>query len=199
LRDGKIAIDVRRRMTIQKVTTVTVTVADSSPPPDFPSGGPTVIVTAAKVGSDVKADLTGDGFTIVRVGGDDGARTLAAGRSVKWQWQVTPQISGDRQLFVSLYVRVDGDDGAPVDYRTFTQDVSVEVDPSYAIADFFKTWWPATGLTVPVIVGTVVAWLRMRRKATNPPPSEPLPAPTPGPPPDPTPLDPGGRPPPGYL
>jgi hypothetical protein len=201
LRQGKIAFDAPRRMTVQKVTTVRVTVADSSPPTDFPSSGPTIIVTPAPVGSDVRADLNGDGFTIARVGAEEGNRTLADGRSAVWTWQVTPQISGQRQLFVSLFVRVNGPDGAPIDTQTFQQDITVEVNPSYSIGDFFKTWWPATGLTVPVILGALVAWSRRRRQTGNPPQPElsstpdaepPPPAPAP-------PLDASDRPPPGYL
>jgi hypothetical protein len=202
LREGKIAVEAPTTMTVQTVTTVTVTVADNSPPSDFPSSGPTVTVAPALVGSDVKADLTGEGFTITRVGGDDGSRTLANGRSAKWQWQVTPQISGKRQLFVSLYVRVDGEDGAPVDVRTYQQDVNVQVNTPYAIGEFFKTWLPVTGLTVPIIIGALWALFRKRPSMTSSPPPQPGPSPTPTPgpsPPDTTPPAPWGRPPPGYL
>jgi hypothetical protein len=170
-------------MTVQTVATVTVTVANAnSMPRDFPQNGTSAVVTSVKVGSDVKADLTGDGFTIARIGGDDGSRVLADASSASWSWQVTPQASGPRTLYLSLYVRVKGPDGSPVDVRTFRQDVTVAVNPSYTIVDFLKTWWPASGLTIPVVLGAVWLWLKKGRRTTSPPePAPPMPGPAPTP------------------
>lgn len=76
---------------------VVVRVSDPSAPPDFgaglPRSGP-VVTRDVQVGSDLIADPTGPDFNIVRVGGDDGKRTLATGTFAEWQWDVQPQTSG---------------------------------------------------------------------------------------------------------
>lgn len=93
---------------------VVVRVSGPSAPPDFmrdlPGSG-SIRDRNVRVGSDLIADLTGPDFNIVRVGGDDGKRTLATGTFAEWQWDVQPLHSGQKDLFLVLYVRLT--DGGP--------------------------------------------------------------------------------------
>ena len=121
-----------------------------------------------EVGSDLIADLSGADFNIVRVGNDDGKRTLATGNFAEWQWDVLPLHSGQRNLSLVLYVRlVDG--GPPVDVKTFTEEIEVRVNALHSVSQWVQNYWAATGLTVPVIVGAIWWVVVYRRKAGDAP------------------------------
>jgi hypothetical protein len=97
--------------------------------------------------------LSGPDFEITRVGAD-GTRTLGTKSYVEWQWTVRPQRGGTLFLQVTLYVRLqDNPDAAATDVRTYSENVSVEVDPMPAVGAWFREYGAATGITVPVIVG----------------------------------------------
>jgi len=154
---------------------VVVRVSDPSAPPDFETGLPgsgSVRTRHVDVGSDLIAELTGSDFSIIRVGSEDGKRTLATGTFAEWQWYVQPLRSGRRELSLVLYVRLT-DGGPPVDVKTFVEEVEVQVNPIYIASQWVKSYWAVTGLTVPVIgtaVWTVVAH-RRRNAATQATPS----------------------------
>ena len=145
-------------------------VYDPAAPPDFetglPGSGP-VRTRDVAVGSDLIADLTGPDFKILRVGHDDGRRTLATGTFAEWQWDVQPLHSGQKSLSLILYVRL-SDGGPPLDVKTFVEEIEVQVNPIYTASQWLKNHWSATGLTVPVIIAAVWAVIQRRRKAIVP-------------------------------
>ena len=149
---------------------VVVRVSGPSAPPDFvaglPGSGP-VRDRHVSVGSDLIADLTGPDFKIVRVGNDDGRRTLETGTFAEWQWDVQPLYSGQRMSSLVLYVRLQ-DGGPPLDIKTFVEKVEVQVNPVYIALQWAKDYGPATGLTVPVIVAAVWAVIRRGRQSVAP-------------------------------
>jgi hypothetical protein len=149
---------------------VVVRVSGPSAPPNFekdlPGSGP-VRNRNVSVGSDLIADLTGTDFNIVRVGGDDGKRTLETGTFAEWQWDVHPLRSGQRNLSLILYVRLQ-DGGPPLDVKTFVENIEVQVNPIYIALQWAKDYGPPTGLTVPVIVAAVWAVVHRKRDATAP-------------------------------
>lgn len=170
LRDGHLVYRPPSPMRVNDWRRVVVRVSDPSAPPDFkaglPGSGP-VTTRDVRVGSDLIADLAGPDFTVVRVGGDDGRRTLATGTFAEWQWDVRPLRSGQRSLSLVLHVRLT-EGGSPVDVRTFVEEVSVQVNVAYSVSQWVKHYWQATGLTVPVIAAAVWAVIRWRRQATAP-------------------------------
>jgi hypothetical protein len=108
---------------------VVVRVSGPLVPPDFEKdlpGSGAVRNRNVRVGSDLIADLTGTDFNIVRVGSDDGRRTLATGTFTEWQWDVQPLRSGPRSLSLTLHVRLQ-DGGPPVDVRTYVETIDVQV------------------------------------------------------------------------
>lgn len=157
-------------MRVNEWRRVVVRVSDPAAPPDFEAGLPgsgSVVNRDVEVGSDLIADLDGSDFTVVRVGHDDGKRTLATGKFAEWQWDVQPMRSGQRTLSLILYVRL-ADDGPPVEVKTFVEEVEVQVNPAYAVSQWVKSYWTATGLTVPVVVAAIWAVIHRRRHATAP-------------------------------
>lgn len=154
-------------MKVQEWRRVVVRVSGPSAPPDFQIGLPgqePIRDRSVKVGSDLVADLTGPDFNIVRVGGDDGKRTLVTGSFTEWQWDVLPLRSGKRNISLTLYVRLT-DGGPPVDVKTFVEDVEIHVNPLYAISQWVKDYGPPTGLTIPVIFAAgATVWAVIRRR-----------------------------------
>jgi len=122
-----------------------------------------VISRDTKVGSDLTADLSSPDFTIVRVGEDDGKRTLATGNFAEWQWNVQPLRSGQRILSLILYVRLEYA-GAPLEVKAFDEQIEVQVNPIYTVSQWVENYWQETGLTVPVIVGAIWAVVAYRRR-----------------------------------
>ncbi|MBV9144203.1 MAG: hypothetical protein JO115_25335 [Pseudonocardiales bacterium] len=149
-----------------------VRVSGPSTPPDFisdlPGSGP-IRNRDVRVGSDLIANLTGPDFNIVRVGGDDGKRTLATGAFVEWQWDVQPLHSGQKELSLILFVRLT-DGGPPVDVKIFTEKVDVKVNPIHTALQVVKDYWSAITAVVSAIFGGAVwmvrRWRRTRIAAT---------------------------------
>lgn len=171
LRDGVIARFVPSRMSQGDNVEVVVRVSGGLPPSDLVAGLPTTGVRTEPtlVGSDLNADLSGGGFEISRVGSDDGRRLLGSANFVEWRWNVRPIMSGEQELQVVLYVRL-LEDGLPIDVRTFVETVAVSVSPGLAIGQWFQDYGAATGISVPVILGGLVAaiqYRRSRRDATD--------------------------------
>lgn len=165
LRDGHLVYRSPSPMRVNDWQRVVVRVSGPSAPPDLAAGLPgpgPVINRDVKVGSDLIADLTGPDFKIVRVGGDDGKRTLATGTFAEWKWDVQPSRSGQKILTLTLYVRLQ-EGGAPTDVKTFDEKVEVQVNPLYTVSQLAKDYWPALaagGGGVAAIWG----WLSRRRK-----------------------------------
>jgi hypothetical protein len=156
--------DIPKRMRHGHPHRVVVRASGEQPPPDLFAGlSPGAAAAPAFVGSDLVADLSGPDFEITRVGpADDGRRTLGTKSYVEWQWSVRPQRGGTLSLQVVLYVRLqDNPDAPPTDVRTYSENVSVEVDPMLAVGAWFREYGAATGITVPVIVGA--AWFILTR------------------------------------
>lgn len=154
-------VDERRR--------VTVRVADKSlaaSVTNLPGTG-SVTVEPTIVGSYLRATLTSPDFDIVRVGDDDGRRVLLTDRYAEWAWDVRPLRGGERQLDLTLYVLEDTAD-TPLEVRTYRRAIQVEVNTLYSVTSWLKEWGPLTGLTVPVIIGGIWAFVRHVRTVNRP-------------------------------
>jgi len=169
LREGRIERHIPLEMQQGAVHDVRVRVGEGEAPG---LGGPSTEIDVDKVlvASDLVADLSGPDFEISRVGGDDGRRLLTTGGYAEWLWHVRPTTSGNLSLQVVLYVRLRDGSEPPLEVTTFSEKVTVSVTPWQAVGRFFQTYGAATGLTVPVIVGAVIALVRYVR-ARKPAPS----------------------------
>lgn len=168
LRDGHLVYRPPSPMRQGDWQRIVVRVAGPTEPPDFKTGLPgtgPVVNHDVKVGSDLTAYLTGPDFEIKRVGGDDGARTLATEGKAEWSWDVRPWSSGQKSLTLTLYVRL-LESGAPIYVKTFDEKIDVKVNPVYALSKMAKDYWAATGLTIPVIIGGFLVLVKLLRKRT---------------------------------
>jgi hypothetical protein len=165
LREGRIERHIPREMQQGAVDTVRVRVGAGGAP--TLEGPPAEIdVDQVLVGSDLVAELSGPDFEISRVGGDDGRRLLPSDGYTEWLWNVRPTTSGNLSLQVVLFVRLRDGSEPPLEVRTFSEEVIVSVTPWQMMGSFFKSYGAATGLTIPVIVGAVIAiarYVRARR------------------------------------
>jgi hypothetical protein len=162
LREGRIERHIPREMQQGAVHTVRVRVGEGDAPKL--EGPPAEIdVDQVLVGSDLVAELSGPDFEISRVGGDDGRRLLTSDGYTEWLWHVRPTTSGDLSLQVVLFVRLRDGSEPPLEVRTFSEEVTVSVTPWQLMGSFFENYGAATGLTIPVIVGALIAIVRFTR------------------------------------
>lgn len=165
LRNGHLVYRPPSPMRVNDWQRVVARVSGTSAPPGlvagFPGPGP-VINRDVKVGSDLIADLTGPDFKIVRVGSDDGKRTLATGTFAEWQWDVQPSSSGQKILTLTLYVRLQ-EGGAPIEVKTFDEKIEVRVNPLYSVSQLAKNYWPALAAGGAGLAA-IWRWLSRRHK-----------------------------------
>lgn len=114
------------------------------------------------VGYHMRADLTGPDFTITRAEKGDGDRRLdpvsGAQNVAGWQWDVQPTASGTRSMTLTVSV-ISDDTGQPptwVSYQSLPIDVTFDL--GFWFGQFVRTYWVATGLSVPVVMAGVL-WL----------------------------------------
>ncbi|MDD7940704.1 hypothetical protein PHK61_19965 [Actinomycetospora lutea] len=132
------------------------------------------------MGLSLTAELGGDGFEPVAIGGT-ADRPTAPGDVAEWQWDVKATKPGFKVL--TLTVRSYYGSNEAVAVRYINQSIQVDRDWGYTLTNLLGSpAWTATGLSVPVIlggIGGVWAFLRRRRKkqADSEPPQPPSPQP----------------------
>ncbi len=147
-------------MKVNEAETVTVRAVSGLSPVDpaeeLPGTGEPVRRTPT-ICERMRAYLVGDGFEVHRIGEEMGSRTVTDTLAVVWVWTVTPTRSGDRVLELQLFVEMEEGDH-PVLIRTFREDIAIEGSRGYTVSRWLTTWWPLTGLSLPVILPGIV-WL----------------------------------------
>jgi len=111
----------------------------------------------------MRAELSGAGFEIKPTGDRSPDRILGADNLASWSWSVTPTVSGDLSLDLQVFAIVEDLD-APVYIDTYRELIKVHVNRGYELQNAAKTWWPLTGLSIPVIVGGIFAAIRVLRR-----------------------------------
>jgi hypothetical protein len=112
-------------------------------------------VEPIKVGTFMKARLSGDGFDIRPLSNEE--QLVAGDTFTEWSWDVTPRVGGEHKLSLLVTVRlnVPGMGEEQRDYPVKDSAVNVRVTPAYAIRQFTQTYWPLLALIVLVPVGAL--------------------------------------------
>ncbi|WP_091383254.1 hypothetical protein [Actinokineospora alba] len=92
-------------------------------------------------------------------------RTLLTDSFAEWARDVRPTRSGSLKLDLVIKVVDLTREGASTYYKTYDQPVEVEVNLAYGITNWLKTYWPMTGLTIPVLGAAGWTLWRNRRRA----------------------------------
>lgn len=108
----------------------------------------------------MRAELSGPDMVITRTGNQSGEISLPSQGMGEWVWQVKPQKSGTQYLTLRLFVPGPGD--SDITLESFTERIQVEVGVAYVVAGFVKDYFPALGISVPIILGWV-AWVVHKR------------------------------------
>jgi hypothetical protein len=115
-------------------------------------GAGTPQVQALRVGTVMKARLSGDGFEITPL--NDEEQVVSSDTFTQWAWDATALRAGEQELNLLVSVRVFagelGERGR--DLPVITKGVQVRVDPVYSIQAFLsRNWqWLATTLVLPL-------------------------------------------------
>jgi hypothetical protein len=99
-------------------------------------------VEPVRVGTIMKASLTGDGFQITPLNEEE--QFVTGDTYTEWAWDATALQAGERQLNLRVTVRVSvpGYGERARDYPVKTKVVRVNVDPLYATRAFLGGNWP---------------------------------------------------------
>ena len=126
-------------------------------------GPGTPLVEPLKVGTSMKAKLSGDGFDVVPLNEEE--QIVAGDRFTQWAWDVTAIESGQKELNLTVTVKVIveevGEKGR--DLPVMTRTVQVRINPVYSIKEFLSAYWQflATALVLPIVAW---AWRRYSTK-----------------------------------
>ena len=146
----------------------TVRVALAGSPQDLrtelPTGSP-VATESPEVCKLMRAELTGSGFDIERIGNPSGLITLSSDGSGGWGWYVTPREIGRKTLTITLVAPAPN--GGDLEIETYSREIDVNVGFAYLVGVAARDWAAPLGLTIPVIIGAV-AYLRHKRHRHQP-------------------------------
>ena len=164
LSEGWVACVTAQSMRVNTWSQVVVRAAEAIGPWIEQLDDPLIRPRPLLVGPDMMAELSGPDFNIIRAGGDDGRRVLSPASYAEWQWHVQPLRSGELYLIVTLYMRMT-DNGSPaLDVQSIRVPARVQVNAPYSIGHWLKDYWPATGLTVPIVISGIVVGARQWRQ-----------------------------------
>lgn len=159
LASGRLAYNPPNEMVLGETVRVTARIdKDASGTTDITStmpgaGQPTV--EPIKVGTFMKARLSGDGFDIQPLSNEE--QLVAGDTFTEWSWDVTSRIGGEHKLSLLVTVRlnVPGMGEEQRDYPVKDSVVSVRVTPMYALRQLAQIYWPLLALIVLVPAGVI--------------------------------------------
>jgi hypothetical protein len=161
LNPGELLIDAPREMRVAVPAPFILRIAAANQTEgiasDLPAGGQTSTSTL-HVTPIMRATLAGAGFTIQSTSQEE--QLIGGGTPTEWSWQVTPEVSGNRELVATVYVEIDGKvKGTP---RRWPVHVSANAGNATSLF-FAKNWqWLASTLLIPL----VLFFWRQRKKQT---------------------------------
>ncbi|HEX3582622.1 MAG TPA: hypothetical protein VH087_12725 [Thermoanaerobaculia bacterium] len=161
LSPGTVAFNAPDAMKVSETETVTVRIAPKGQASGITSGLPGETSTAAQehITPKMQVTLDGLGFDIAALSPD--TQTVAGGGFAEWRWNVTATTSGDHNLNVTIYAKLD--DLPPHQIGAQTHPVRVDGNPMAGIGDFLdKNWqWLASAIVIPLIA---LLWNRRAKR-----------------------------------
>lgn len=111
-----------------------------------------LVLDQLKVGSVIRAMLTGNGFTISS--DSEPEQPILGDDFSHWEWNVRPEKAGKRKLTlrVSVVFKIHNISDTVKDLPTFEREIHVEVNPVYFASNFLgRHWkWIAGTVAIPV-------------------------------------------------
>jgi hypothetical protein len=104
-----------------------------------------------KVNAKMRAILSGASFDIVPLSGD---QFTSPDEITEWEWEVTPQKSGEQALRLTLRVLVEVEGlGEETWSTTQSKTVGVDVNPGYSVRSFLSSYWQwiISGILIPLV------------------------------------------------
>jgi hypothetical protein len=133
------------------------------------------LVEQLPVGTKMRGELLSDDFTITPLRPE--VQLLGAEGFRSWVWEIEPSKTGDLTLTLVLSVVYDAD---ILEFKSFDRNIEVSVTPTYATTSWMSRNWDkvagALGVTVVGAVGSMLAFLRRRRRTPKPGEADPEPA-----------------------
>jgi hypothetical protein len=125
------------------------------------------LVEQLPVGTKMRGELLSDDFTITPLRPE--IQLLGAEGFRSWVWEIEPSKTGDLTLTLVLSVVYDAD---ILDFKSFDRNIEVSVTPTYATTSWMSRNWDkvvgALGVTVVGAMGSLLAFLRRRRRTQQP-------------------------------
>ncbi len=122
-----------------------------------------------KVGTFMKAHLTGDNFDVKALSHEE--QIVAGAGFTQWDWDVMPLKSGIQSLLLTITVRIKipnyGEERK--DYPVFEKQIKVKVNPIYSIINFIKSYWQWIVSTIigSGIIGLFAKWRKNSKKEAS--------------------------------
>ena len=117
----------------------------------------------------MKVRLQGQTFAIMALNSEE--QVIPAQGFTEWAWDVTPEESGDRSLFlvVTARVKLSGYADEQKDLSIIERQIHIKVNPAYSVRSFLKDNLDSilTAILVPSAVA-LGSWLWKRYKARKP-------------------------------
>jgi hypothetical protein len=129
----------------------------------------THIDVVKKIGSTMKVQLKGDGFTITPINTE--AQVIADSEVTEWSWDVVPTTSGTQKLRILVTVVLDTPNGQKVKDTVLDKEILVSVNPLYSTRMFVATNWQYIVSTIigSGVLGIALTWRRRNKKRPSPP------------------------------
>ena len=163
LRPGQIVFNPPAQMRVAEIKVIVVRISDDLRR-DLTAGlGANPITAKIRVGSFLKASLSGTNFKTEPL--SELNQALPKGGEAQWQWNVTPTQSGEQTLSLTVYVRIKLPDQPEetVYLGSYERNINVRVNPQYILAENWK-WiienWP----TLTAIIGGILTVIALQRK-----------------------------------
>lgn len=132
-------------------------------------------IDPVQVGTFMRAELTGENFTIEALNNAD--QSIGPTGFTEWAWDVTPQWHGEQTLRLVVTVRVRVGEAEEVrDFPVEERLVTVAVNPVYTVATIGRSYWQFFLVALVLLVGVLLS-TRMwgNRRAAVSPPAPPVP------------------------
>lgn len=155
---------VKQGETFEFVVRALLNGSSANPTEGLPGQGPAQ-TRSTRTCDQMRAELFAPDMVITPTGNESGVISLPSQGIGEWIWQIQPQKSGTQFLTLRLYVPGPGE--SDITLETFEERIQVDVGLSYVTKGFIKEYFPALGISVPVILGGIAWLVHQRRKGKH--------------------------------